>query len=184
MLAHSDAPDVFSALTALPRALGARSVRCDARIGRMEHALEPIPLTPIGVVRCEERAVARRDWSGLRSSVELRPELEPALLGLDGFSHVIVVGWLDRIPEELRERRQAHPRGDERLPLRGALALRGGARPNPLAVTVCKLLAVEGATLELEGLDLVDGTPVLDVKPYIAVYDSAPEATLPEWAGG
>ena len=112
------------------------------------------------------------------------PIWRPTLDGLEGFSHVIVVGWLDRIPAELRERRQAHPGGDERLPLLGALALRGGARPNPIAVTVCRLRSVRGASVEVEGLDLIDGTPVLDIKPYIAVYDSEPGATLPDWAQG
>jgi tRNA-Thr(GGU) m(6)t(6)A37 methyltransferase TsaA len=116
--------------------------------------------------------------------VHLRAGLEDALLGLADYSHLIVVGWLDRIPEALRARLQAYPAGDERLPLQGALALRGGARPNPIAVTVCRLLAVEGSTLRVEGLDLVDGTPVLDVKPYIAHYDSFPKATIPKWARG
>ena len=150
----------------------------------MEHALDPIPVVPIGSVRSDERDLRREDWSGVRSRIELRPELAAALDGLEGFSHVIVVGWLDRIPAQLRERRRAHPMGDERLPLLGALALRGGARPNPIAVSVCRLLAIAGAALELEGLDLVDGTPVLDLKPYIAVYDALPDATLPEWAQG
>lgn len=139
-------------------------------------------ITPIGRVRSSERDVRRQDWSGLRSEVELLPELAEALAGLEGFSHVIVVGWLDQIPAELRTRRQARPGGDERLPLLGALALRGGARPNPIAVTVCRLRSIEGARLRLEGLDLVDGTPVLDVKPYIAVYDAVPDAELPLWA--
>ena len=149
----------------------------------MTDPLEPIQITPIGVVRSGERDVQRQDWSRVRSEVELRPELAEALSGLDGFSHVIVVGWLDQIPDELRERRQAHPGGDERLPLLGSFALRG-ARPNPVAVTVCRLRGVEGSTLRVEGLDLVDGTPVLDVKPYIAVYDAVPDAKLPRWAQG
>ena len=85
--------------------------------------------------------------------------------------------------DDLRERRQAHPGGDDRLPLLGSFALRG-ARPNPLAVTVCRLRGIEGSTLRVEGLDLVDGTPVLDVKPYIAVYDAVPDAKLPRWAQG
>ena len=144
---------------------------------------EPIELAPIGVVRTRERDVRRQDWSRVRSEIELRPELADALVGLDGFSHVIVVGWLDQIPAELRERRQAYPGGDERLPLLGSFALRG-ARPNPVAVTVCRLRGIKGATLRVEGLDLVDGTPVLDVKPYIAVYDAVPEAKLPRWAQG
>lgn len=147
-----------------------------------------IRIDPIGYVSTDEGDLARLDWSTVRSEIVLdevaHAGLSEALLGLEDYSHVIVVGWLDRIPEQLRRRRTAYPSGDERLPLQGALALRGGARPNPIAVTVCRLLAVEGATLTVEGLDLVDGTPVLDVKPYIAFYDALPEATLPGWAGG
>jgi tRNA-Thr(GGU) m(6)t(6)A37 methyltransferase TsaA len=146
-----------------------------------------IRVDPIGRVSNGETDVARVDWSAVRSEIVLdaglHTDIAEALLGLTGYSHVIVVAWLDRIPPDLRERRTAHPSGDE-LPLQGALALRGGARPNPIAVTVCRLLAVDGATVAVEGLDLVDGTPVLDVKPYIAFYDSVPDATLPEWAGG
>ena len=149
----------------------------------MPPAPDPLEITPIGVVRNGERDVRRQDWSRVRSEVELRPELADALDGLDGFSHVIVVGWLDQIPGELRERRRAYPGGDERLPLLGSFALRG-ARPNPVAVTVCRLRGVEGSTIRVEGLDLVDGTPVLDVKPYIAVYDAVPDAKLPRWAQG
>ena len=145
--------------------------------------MEPITLVPIGRVVCEERDAARQDWSRVRSQVVLdgAPDLGDALLGLADYSHVIVIGGLDRIPPELRARLQAHPAGDGRYPLQGALALRG-ARPNPLSFTVCRVLGIEGATLRLEGLDLVDGTPVLDVKPYIAHYDAEPKATLPRWA--
>jgi tRNA (adenine37-N6)-methyltransferase len=141
-------------------------------------------IEPIGTVAGAGDDVARQDWSSVRSEVRLREEFAAALLGLDGYSHVIVVGWLDRIPGELRTRAQAYPAGDERLPLQGALALRGGARPNPISVTVCRLLGVDGATLRLEGLDLVDWTPVLDVKPYIAHYDAVPKAMIPKWAQG
>lgn len=150
----------------------------------MESGVEPILIEPIGIVRSPERILQRQDWSNVRSRIELRPELASVVEGLSGFSHVIVVGWLDRIPEELRNRQKAHPMGDTSLPLLGALALRGGARPNPIAVTVCRLLSVEDEFLEVEALDLVDGTPVLDVKPYIADYDSVPNAVLPEWARG
>lgn len=141
-------------------------------------------IEPIGFVSSAEHDVARQDWSRVRSQIRLRDGLEAALLGLEDYSHVIVVGWLDQIPHELRERLQAYPAGDERLPLQGALALRGGARPNPIAVTACRLERIEGGTLHLEGLDLVDGTPVLDVKPYIAYYDAVPKAKLPKWARG
>jgi len=144
---------------------------------------EPISIEPIGAVAGAGDDVARQDWSRVRSEVRLRADLAASLLGLDGYSHVIVIGWLDQMPVELRERAQAYPSGDDRYPLQGALALRG-ARPNPLSFTVCRLLGIEGATLRLEGLDLVDGTPVLDVKPYIAYYDAPAKASIPKWAGG
>ena len=144
---------------------------------------EEIHLEPIGYVANGEPDVARQDWSRVRSEVRLHEGLGAALVGLRDYLHVIVLGWLDRIPDELRARLQAYPAGDERLPLQGALALRGGARPNPISFTVCQLRGIEGDTLLLEGLDLVDGTPVLDVKPYIAYYDAVPKAKLPKWAG-
>ena len=144
----------------------------------------PIPVAPIGYVRNGERDAARRDWRGVRSRLELRPDLDGALLGLADYSHVMVIGWLHEIPSDLRERRQAYPSGDERLPLQGALALRGGARPNPISVTVCRLRKIEGVALEVEDLDLIDGTPVLDVKPYIAFYDAVPKSSIPRWAQG
>lgn len=144
--------------------------------------MESIEITPIGAVSNGETDPTRVDWSAVESVITL-DGLGDALLGLDGYSHVIVVGWLDQIPEQLRSRRQSYPAGDESLPLQGALALRG-PRPNPFSVTVCALLGVEGDALRVRGLDLVDGTPVLDVKPYVAFYDAQPEATIPGWAGG
>jgi len=142
-----------------------------------------ITLRPIGVVRNGETDAARVDWSRVRSRIVLAEGLAEALLGLPDYSHVIVVGWLHELPEAMRERRQAYPSGDDRYPLQGALALRG-ARPNPLSVTVCRLLKIDVGTIEVEDLDLIDGTPVLDVKPYIAAYDAVPKASIPRWARG
>ena len=147
-------------------------------------SMTSIELTPIATVVNGEHGLARVDWSRQRSEIQLDEGLEDRLLGLEDYSHIIVIAWLDRTPEELRDRPRAYPAGDDRLPLQGALALRGGARPNPLAVTVCRLLAIEAGTVTVEGLDLVDGTPVLDLKPYIAFYDARPDATLPRWAEG
>ncbi len=142
-----------------------------------------ITLQPIGVVRNGEVDAARLDWARVRSRIVLTEGLVDSLLGLADYSHIIVVGWLHELPEGMRERLQAYPSGDERYPLQGALALRG-ARPNPLSVTVCRMLKIEGAIIEVEGLDLVEGSPVLDVKPYIAAYDAVPKASIPKWARG
>lgn len=142
-----------------------------------------ITLRPIGFVENAEHDLARVDWTRVRSQIVLDAGLTPALLGLRDYSHIIVVGYLHELPAAYRARLQAHPSGDERYPLQGALALRG-ARPNPITVTVCRLTGVEGAVLAVEGLDLVDGTPVLDVKPYIAAYDAVAKASIPKWARG
>jgi len=145
----------------------------------------PITLHPIGTVRNAEHDLALWNWSKVESRIELGEGFEDRVLGLDGYSHVIVVGWMDQFPLEYLERTTAYPAGDENYPLQGVLALRGG-RPNPVSVTVCELRKVQRSTertsLVVRGLDLVDGTPVIDVKPYIAHYDSVPKATIPKWA--
>ena len=146
--------------------------------------MKSLSVSPIGIVLNGDVDIERGDWSSQRSEIKLIGRSAECLLGLEEYSHLIVIGWLDQIPEELRNRSTAHPAGDERLPLQGALALRGGARPNPLSVSVCRLFAIEGLSVTVEGLDLVDGTPILDLKPYVAFYDARPEATLPRWAAG
>jgi tRNA (adenine37-N6)-methyltransferase len=147
-------------------------------------SMSVIELEPIGTVMNGEEDLGRVDWSRQQSEIRLRAGIEERLVGLEDYSHIVVIGWLDRTPEELRERPQAYPAGDDRLPIQGALALRGGARPSPVSFTVCRLIGIEGGAVTVEGLDLVDGTPVIDLKPYIAFYDARPDATLPRWAEG
>jgi tRNA (adenine37-N6)-methyltransferase len=151
---------------------------------RILAAVDPLSVSPIGVVVNGETDVTRGDWSSVSSELRLADQHAERLLGLTDYSHVIVLGWLHEVPAALRDRAIAYPAGDDRLPLQGALALRGGTRPNPLSFTVCELDRIEGASLFVRGLDLVDGSPILDVKPYIAFYDARPDATLPRWAEG
>ncbi len=146
--------------------------------------LPPIAVEPIGWVRNEVTDPHRHDWSGVRSAIVLRPELAPALDGLAGFSHVIVVYWLDRVAEAERRLLRVHPAGDPALPARGVLALRTHHRPNPIGVSVVRLEGIEGAVVRVRGLDAIDRTPVLDLKPYVPHYDSVPDARLPGWALG
>jgi len=146
--------------------------------------LPPIPVEPIGWVRNDVTDPRRHDWSGVRSAIVLRPELAAALDGLAGFSHVIVVCWLDRVTEAERRLTRVHPAGDPRLPARGVLALRTHHRPNPIGVSVVRLEGIAGAVVRVRGLDAADRTPVLDLKPYVPHYDSVPDARLPDWALG
>jgi tRNA-Thr(GGU) m(6)t(6)A37 methyltransferase TsaA len=117
-----------------------------------------------------------------RSLIEIRPELAAALEGLEGFSHVWVFYWFhenDR-PEE-RAILKVHPRRDPTNPLTGVFATRSPMRPNLIALTPCRIVSVKKNILEVEGLDAREGSPVLDLKPYIPYSDALPEAKVPWW---
>jgi tRNA-Thr(GGU) m(6)t(6)A37 methyltransferase TsaA len=142
---------------------------------------DPVSVRPIGVVRNGVVQPRAEGWATLKSDVILRDELTALLDGIEGYSHLIVVFAFDRVPEaEQRERVQ--PRGDPRVPEQGVLATRRQLRPSPLGVSVVRLLKRRRNILRVEGLDAIDGTPVLDVKPYFPNYDAIPDAGIPEWA--
>jgi tRNA-Thr(GGU) m(6)t(6)A37 methyltransferase TsaA len=106
-------------------------------------------------------------------TIELDARFTPALKDVASCSHLVVLYWMDRAPRNLVLQVPAHY-GVQR----GTFALRSPARPNPIAMSVVKLHAVEGATLKVSGLDCLDGTPLLDLKPYFASTDSVPDATV------
>jgi len=142
---------------------------------------EPIAYRAIGVVRNRVRGPRPAGWEDVRSDILLRDDLAPALDAIEGFSHVIVVFHMDRVPET--ERRLTLAVGNEEPPLqRGVLATRSQLRPNPIGVAVVPVLHRRKAVLRVRGLDAVDGTPVLDIKPYLPAYDAVPDAKLPDWA--
>ncbi len=144
--------------------------------------LPSITLRPIGVVRNRITDTSFRDWMEVTSRVVLRPELADALLGLETFSHIYVLFWPHHVPDEARgSKHQLYPLDDPQYPLTGVLATRSQIRFNPILVSAVRLLGVKGNVLRVRGLDAVDGTPVLDVKPYVPYYDSLPEATVPQW---
>ena len=106
-----------------------------------------------------------------------------ALAGLSDFSHVEVVFYFDRMSDADITTGARHPRGRGDWPKVGIFAQRGKNRPNRIGVSVCRLRKVEGLTLTVEGLDAIDRTPVLDIKPVLSGF--LPRGTLrePDWAG-
>jgi tRNA (adenine37-N6)-methyltransferase len=117
-----------------------------------------------------------------QSALEVFPEFKDALLGLDGFSHVIVLYWFDRndTPEE-RSTLRVHPRGDKRNPLTGVFATRSPMRPNLIGFSVCAIKSLEGNRILIDQIDAFDGTRIIDLKPYIPASDCVPAASVPEW---
>jgi tRNA (Thr-GGU) A37 N-methylase len=143
-----------------------------------------ITVRPIGrVVGGRVEAVDDR-WDTVASTIELDPgQLEPgANDGLADFSHVEVVFCFDRVDEDAVCRGTRHPRGRTDWPSVGILAQRAKDRPNRIGVTVCRVVGVGPHTVEVSGLDAVDGTPVLDVKPYMAEFGPRGEVRQPAWS--
>lgn len=139
-------------------------------------------LSPIGVVRNGIQGRYKGDyWKTVISEVVIDTGLEDALDELEGFSHIIILCWLHEISPSERAVKKVHPKGNEKLPLVGVLASRSPARPNPIGITTVKLLGRDRNVLKVQGLDAVDGTPVLDIKPHIPRYDSPTQATTPDW---
>ncbi len=142
-----------------------------------------IEMRPIGHVRTrvanDEIAHARRR---MESDIVLLPELAPALDGIEEYSHLFVLFWMDRIdPASFMPR--VHPRGRDDLPLTGVLATRTRHHPNPIGLAVVELLQRRQNTLRVRRLDAYDNTPVLDIKPYDD-YDVFSDIRLPGWWPG
>ncbi len=101
--------------------------------------------------------------------------------GLDEFSHIMVVFWMHLVPRENRPPTRIHPRGRTDLPLVGLFATRAPHRPNPIGVSVVKLLRRHDNILTVAGLDAINGTPVLDIKSYMTPVDKPEDIRMPDW---
>jgi tRNA-Thr(GGU) m(6)t(6)A37 methyltransferase TsaA len=106
-------------------------------------------------------------------TVEVDARWAPALKDVESCSHLVLLYWMDRSPRNIVLQVPSHY-GVQR----GTFALRSPARPNPIAMSVVKLLRIEGHTLSVVGLDCLDGTPLLDIKPYFASTDCVPDAVV------
>ena len=135
-------------------------------------AIKTICLNPVGVVKKQ----------GQRAWLEMFSGVYPALKGLQDFSHLWVFYWFhgNDNPED-RRTLQVHPRRDPANPLTGVFACRAPVRPNLIGFTACRIIKIEGNAVEVADLDALDGSPILDLKPYIPGGDAIPEAVTPEW---
>ncbi len=142
-------------------------------------------MVPIGVVRNERAEPLDDDWDRVNSAIQLDLTLlgSDATDGLRTFSHVEVVFVFDRVEPGAIERGSRHPRGNQVWPKVGILAQRAKDRPNRIGTTVCELMAVRpGGLIEIRGLDAIDGTPVLDIKPYMAEFAPRGDVLQPAWS--
>ena len=140
--------------------------------------MNEMTLRPVGTVSNEIGGKMRHGWGRVESIITIQPELLPLLEGLEDFSHIMVLFWMHQIAGEAP--RKVHPQGREDLPLVGLFATRAPHRPNSIGLTVVELVEINGNALKVRGLDAIDGTPVLDIKPYLP-KDYIPNTKHPEW---
>jgi tRNA (adenine37-N6)-methyltransferase len=137
----------------------------------------------IGTVSSSRRELLDDDWGEVTATITLLPPFDArSVAGLEEFSHLEVLYLFDRVDAVAVHRYSRHPRGNPDWPEVGIFAQRAKDRPNRIGVTTCELVGIDGAAVVVRGLDAIDGTPVLDIKPYMAEF--APRGTLrqPAWS--
>jgi len=138
----------------------------------------------VGHVRGGRNEAIDDQWGTSRATIALDPAQfdDTALAGLGDFSHAEIVYVFDRVTDDEIVKGARHPRGRTDWPKIGIFAQRGRNRPNRIGVTVCRIVSVSGLNLEVEGLDAIDGTPVLDIKPYLTGFAPRGQVREPAWS--
>ncbi len=146
--------------------------------------MSAITVQPIGIVRSARAEPIDDHWDGIEARIELDPALfgPDATAGLSDFSHIEVVYHFDRVPDEEIQTGVRRPRGRKDWPRVGILAQRGKGRPNRIGVCACSLQGVDGLVLRVRGLDAIDATPVLDIKPVMSGFLPRGDLREPQWA--
>ena len=141
-----------------------------------------ITCNPIGTVKCAVTEMSQGGWAKIDSEIHLDPPLAGGLQGLDGYSHILVAFFLDRAQGfDPAKQLMRKPRGREDMQAVGVFAQRTKYRPNALGITAVQLLGIEGNVVRVRGLDALDGTPVLDIKPYMPPFDRMENVKTPPW---
>ena len=138
-----------------------------------------ICMEPIGYVENNINSPIDQGWSKVESNIVFREDLLPALSGLNEFSHVVIIFYMHQAQFPTVLSRSPQNRSD--LPEIGILSQRSKHRPNPIGITSVPLMEMNGCRMLVSGLDAINGTPILDIKPYYPEYDCYPEAQIPKW---
>ena len=134
----------------------------------------------LGGLGWQERAERMKEQRQKVSEVVIDPGVEAALDGIDQFSHLMIVYWPHLLPDERRHPLRVHPMGNPDFPLVGVFATHSPGRPNPVCITIVRLLERKGRVLRVTGLDALDGSPVLDIKPYLPERHAG-DVRVPDW---
>ncbi len=137
-----------------------------------------IKIKPIGFVKNKVKGQRFGNWGDVVSEIILDKEYNHALDGIEDYSHVNVVFWMNEVKTcKIKHR----PQGNEEVPIVGIFACRCPARPNPIGITAVNLLGRKNNIIKVKGLDVINGTPIIDIKPYTPQYDYVKTAKTPAW---
>lgn len=142
-----------------------------------------ISVNPVGYVRTTREGTEDDNWGEVESIVELRASLsEECLDGIEAFSHAEIIFVFDQIDDNSVVAGRRHPRNNPKWPMVGIFAQRASRRPNRLGATIVRILGRDGARLRVQGLDAVDGSPVLDIKPVMVEFLPREPVRQPDWS--
>ncbi len=144
----------------------------------MKKVMEKIVLKPIGFVRNSVNEPRFGGFAGGISEIVVDEKFTEALRGIDEYSHVIIVYWMDRVKGSVVTHQ---PQGNPDVPVVGIFACRCPRRPNPIGITTVRIMSHNGNKIKVKGLDVLDGTPVIDIKPYWPQYDKVEGGRIPGW---
>lgn len=137
-----------------------------------------IKLKPIGFVKNNIKEPRFGSFANEVSEIILDKKYTESLNGIDDYSHVIIVYWMDRVKDHVITHR---PQGNPEVPVVGIFACRCPQRPNPIGMTTVKLIERQENKIKVKGLDILDKTPVIDIKPYWTKYDKVVGEKIPDW---
>ena len=140
-----------------------------------------VELNSIGTIKNDVTDQKDNKWGADVSEIIINSELQSGLVGLSDFSHLIVVYYLDKACFNSELHLVRKPQGRDDMPMVGIFSQRAKDRPNPIGITAVEIVSIYGNVIIVRGLDAIDGTPVLDIKPYYPMYDCRNNAIIPEW---
>ncbi|MFN8579032.1 MAG: tRNA (N6-threonylcarbamoyladenosine(37)-N6)-methyltransferase TrmO [Candidatus Sericytochromatia bacterium] len=140
-----------------------------------------VNLNFIGKVKNSVNELVDDNWGSIESEIVLNHEYANGLRNLDSFSHAIIIFYMDKSDFDISKDLVRRPRGRSDLPEYGIFAQRAKHRPNPIGITTVKIIKVQNNILTVKGLDAINETPIIDIKPYFKVFDNIENYKQANW---
>ena len=174
---HNDTQDAVRArIKSRPERHNMKTIFCEFLDSQDKNGV--ITIKPLGQAKNRISKPMLPGWEDVTTKIVIDKKFAAGLDGIEDYSHVTIVYWMDKEKEcHLKH----HPQGREDVPFVGIFACRCPQRPNRIAISTVKLAGRKGNIITVKGLDIINGTPVLDIKPYASQYDKVDKVRVPDW---